>query len=107
MIYASRYKSPIGNILLASDEEGLTGLWFEGQKYFANTLPDERILQETEILREAKKWLDVYFTGEDPHLRHLCTQQDQHSDRQCGSSYCRFPMGRRSHMERLLAGWLK
>ena len=61
MIYASRYKSPIGNILLASDEEGLTGLWFEGQKYFANTLPDERILQETEILREAKKWLDLYF----------------------------------------------
>ena len=66
MIYVSRYKSQIGNILLASDEEGLTGLWFEGQKYFANTLPDERILQETEILREAKKWLDVYFTGEDP-----------------------------------------
>ena len=66
MIYASRYKSPIGNILLASDEEGLTGLWFEGQKYFANTLPDERILQETEILREAKKWLDLYFTGEEP-----------------------------------------
>ena len=54
MIYVSRYKSQIGNILLASDEEGLTGLWFEGQKYFANTLPDERILQETEILREAK-----------------------------------------------------
>ena len=57
MIYVSRYKSQIGNILLASDEEALTGLWFEGQKYFANTLPDERILQETEILREAKKWL--------------------------------------------------
>ena len=66
MIYVSRYKSQIGNILLASDEEGLTGLWFEGQKYFANTLPDERILQETEILREAKKWLDLYFTGEEP-----------------------------------------
>lgn len=106
MIYASRYKSPIGNILLASDEEGLTGLWFEGQKYFANTLPDERILQETEILREAKM-VGCVFYREDPHLRHLCTQQDQHSDRQCGSSYCRFPMGRRSHMERLLAGWLK
>ena len=43
-----------------------TRFGFEGQKYFANTLPDERILQETEILREAKKWLDVYFTGEEP-----------------------------------------
>jgi methylated-DNA-[protein]-cysteine S-methyltransferase len=66
MIYTCTYLSPLGNILLASDEIGLTGLWFEGQKYFANTLPDERISQETEILTEAKKWLDVYFSGENP-----------------------------------------
>lgn len=52
--------------MLAADEIGLTGLWFEGQKYFANTLPDEHILQETEILAEAKKWLDAYFSGEEP-----------------------------------------
>ena len=58
MIYVSRYKSQIGNILLASDEEGLTGLWFEGQKYFANTLPDGAISQESLILTEAKRWLD-------------------------------------------------
>ena len=45
---------------------GITGLWFEGQKYFANTLPDKHIPQETEILTEAKKWLDVYFSGEEP-----------------------------------------
>ena len=60
MIYTCKYKSPLGEILLAADEIGLTGLWFEGQKYFANTLPDERISQETEILSEAKisyiKW---------------------------------------------------
>ena len=43
MIYTCKYKSPLGEILLAADEIGLTGLWFEGQKYFANTLPDERI----------------------------------------------------------------
>ena len=66
MIYASRYKSPIGNILLASDEEGLTGLWFEGQKYFANTLPDERILQETEILRSKKMVGCVFYRRRTP-----------------------------------------
>lgn len=54
------------NILLAADEIGLTGLWFEGQKYFANTLPDEQISQETGILTAAKKWLDIYFSGEEP-----------------------------------------
>lgn len=29
------YDSPLGGILLAADEEGLTGLCFETQKYFA------------------------------------------------------------------------
>ena len=50
MIYTYKYKSPLGHILLAADEVGITGLWFEGQKYFGNTLPDKHIPQETEIL---------------------------------------------------------
>lgn len=53
---------------MAADETGLTGLWFEGQKYFANTLPDERISQETTILAKAKQWLDVYFSGKEPQF---------------------------------------
>ena len=39
MLYTSRYDSPLGGILLAGDDEALTGLWFDGQKYFADTLP--------------------------------------------------------------------
>ena len=66
MVYTCKYKSLIGDILLAADEIGLTGLWFEGQKYFANTLPEDYVPQETKILTEAKKWLDVYFSGEEP-----------------------------------------
>ena len=66
MVYTCMYKSPLGNILLASDEIGLTGLWFEGQKYFANTLPKEQMPKETSILTEAKYWLDLYFSGEEP-----------------------------------------
>ena len=68
MVYTCKYKSPLGNILLVADEIGLIGLWFEGQKYFANTLPDEQIPQETEILKEAKEWLDVYFSGKEPQF---------------------------------------
>ena len=68
MVCTCKYHSPIGDIFLAADEIGLTGLWFEGQKYFANTLPGEHISQETEILTEAKKWLDVYFSGEEPEF---------------------------------------
>ena len=68
MVYTCRYQSPMGDILLAADEIGLTGLWFEGQKYFAKTLSDEYISQETSILSEAKRWLDVYFSGEEPNF---------------------------------------
>lgn len=68
MVYTCNYKSPLGDILLAADESGITGLWLEGQKYFANTLPDEYLSQKTEILTETKKWLDVYFSGEEPQF---------------------------------------
>ena len=66
MLYVSYYDSPIGKITLGAREDVLVGAWFEGQKYFGNTLPDKHIPQETEILTEAKKWLDVYFSGEEP-----------------------------------------
>ena len=51
---------------MAADENGLIGLWFEGQKYFADTLPDEHVSQETPVLTKAKKWLDIYFSGDEP-----------------------------------------
>ena len=51
MAYTMHYDSPLGGILLAADEIGLTGLWFDGQKYFARTLSDEHIPRETPALR--------------------------------------------------------
>ena len=51
---------------MAADEVGLTGIWFEGQKHFASTLTKDHTQKETEILIQAKNWLDVYFSGEDP-----------------------------------------
>lgn len=66
MIYTSKYTSPLGGILLAADEVGLRGLWFVGQKYFARDLPDERTERETPALSEAKRWLDLYFGGQEP-----------------------------------------
>lgn len=66
MVAICKYRSPLGDLLLAADEEGLTGLWFVGQKYYANGLPDESIWQETKILTETRRWLDIYFSGEEP-----------------------------------------
>lgn len=69
MTFTQQYTSPLGGILLAADNIGLTGLWFEGQKFFADGLPDERIERETPILIDAKRWLDVYFTGNEPDFK--------------------------------------
>lgn len=66
MQYTSTYQSPVGKILLACDETGLTGLWFEGAKFCALGLDREHEARETPVFAEAKRWLDVYFSGRKP-----------------------------------------
>ena len=66
MNYTQLIPSPLGNILLSADEIGLTGLWFEGEKYYADALPREHIERETPVLTDTKRWLDVYFSGREP-----------------------------------------
>lgn len=66
MMYTMHYDSPLGGILLAADEQGFTGLWFDGQKYFARTLSADHREQKTPALACAKRWLDLYFSGQEP-----------------------------------------
>ena len=66
MTFTQHYSSPLGGILLAADESGLTGLWFDGEKYFADSLPAAHTVRETPVLAEARRWLDIYFTGKEP-----------------------------------------
>ena len=66
MTYTMHYDSPLGRILLAADEEGMTGVWFEAQKYFAAKLPPEHEEGTTPVLGDACRWLDVYFSGREP-----------------------------------------
>lgn len=66
MTCIQHYSSPLGGILLAADEIGLTGSWFDGEKYFADNLPAEHAERQTPILAEAARWLDIYFTGKEP-----------------------------------------
>ena len=66
MEYISHYQSPMGRILLAADDAGLTGLWFEGQKYFASRLGSTYEKRDIPVLAEAKRWLAVYFSGRKP-----------------------------------------
>lgn len=66
MTYIQHYDSPLGGILLAADEIGLTGLWFDREKYFADNLPAEHTERETPVLAKSKRWLDTYFAGSEP-----------------------------------------
>lgn len=66
MIFTDYYNSPIGGITMASDGESLCGLWFDGQKYFASTVKGETEDKSLPVFEKSKKWLDIYFSGEEP-----------------------------------------
>lgn len=68
MQYTTHYQSPIGGILLAADEIGLTGLWFDGEKYYADHLDPVHEEKNTPILTQTKEWLNIYFSGREPQF---------------------------------------
>lgn len=72
MISTAHYNSPLGDILLASKDNKLIGLWIEGQKYFLSSIKEE--IQENSndgVLLATKSWLDRYFNGQKPNIDEL------------------------------------
>lgn len=64
MLFRTTCDSPVGRLFIASDGRSVTGLWMEGQKYFAATLketPEER--DDLPVFAAAKNWLDRYFSA--------------------------------------------
>ena len=68
MHYLSYYKSPLGEIVLSASNQGLSGLWFVGQKYFTLYFDKEYIYQEIPLFADVKRWLDIYFSGKEPNF---------------------------------------
>ncbi len=66
MLYTSHYASPLGGMTLVSDGTALVGLYFDGQKYAAEGLDATRTQKNLPIFEEARRWLDVYFSGRKP-----------------------------------------
>lgn len=66
MLYTSHYASPLGGMTLVSDGTALVGLYFDGQKYAAEGLDATRTQKSLLIFEEARRWLDVYFSGRKP-----------------------------------------
>lgn len=115
MVWIYTLPSPAGSLTLSSNGTSLTGLWIEGQKYFGNTLEKEmledngqgrmklrakkevpalyRDQEELPVFREAKTWLEVYFSGREPDF--MPSLEPGGSDFCCRvwSILCRIPYG--------------
>lgn len=66
MDYIHYYRSPLGGITLSSNGTALTGLWFDGQKYFGASLSGNYEQKELPVFEQAVRWLTVYFAGREP-----------------------------------------
>lgn len=64
--YLYKCLSPLGDITLASNGEALTGLWFDGQKYFDPALTATYVEKELPVFVETLEWLEQYFNRELP-----------------------------------------
>ena len=69
--YICHYRSWPGCLILASDGEALTGLWFDRQAHFPNTLPNiysESVSATCDlpVFQETFRWLRAYYAGRDP-----------------------------------------
>ena len=63
MQYIHYYESPIGQILLTADEQGLTDLMLQGEPW---TLAADHSEKATPAIMESVRWLDIYFSGNIP-----------------------------------------
>lgn len=74
MNYSVKYQSPVGELLIVSNEKALIGLWIKEQKYFGAGLKE--MTQEVEagkvsVLQITVEWLNRYFAGEKPDIDEL------------------------------------
>lgn len=66
MVYSTVYSHPeLGDLTIASDGNALTGLWLEGQKYFASKVAGNlETCDDLPVFAQARTWLDRYFAGD-------------------------------------------
>lgn len=66
MFFKNRYASPLGEMIMLSDGEGLTNLNFIDDKFYPAALVAQSQEAQLPVFDAAAKWLDVYFAGRDP-----------------------------------------
>ena len=67
MNYKKMYQSPLGVMWMCSDGKFLTGLWFEGSRDSLKH-EGEYVEKDLDIFNQTSYWLDIYFSGKQPHF---------------------------------------
>ena len=66
------YQSPLGELVILSDETYLLGLWFKNQKYFAANYDLKQAKNsKSNPINLAIEWLNQYFKGEIPDSKKI------------------------------------
>ena len=72
MFFHIRYQSPLGGLTIAADEDGIAGIWFDRQKYFASGIDHLGSEEDSHPhLALCREWLDRYFAGSRPDADEL------------------------------------
>ena len=67
MDYFTYYDSPIGKIILFERDEKLTKLLFFDE--FKISASDSLLQRDTDLFKECKRWLDIYFSKKIPDFK--------------------------------------
>lgn len=97
MDYIAHYHSPLGGITMASDGKALVGLWFEGQRHFAQTLSAQHIERSNlPVFELTRHWLNLYFSGIEPSFTPSIVLRTSHFHRCVSAIVQNIPFGHTS-----------
>ncbi|MDR1356241.1 MAG: methylated-DNA--[protein]-cysteine S-methyltransferase [Tannerellaceae bacterium] len=101
MKYIHRIKSPVGTLTVSSDGENISGLWIEGQKYFARTLGKDVFEQDLPVFGNVREWLDIYFSGKEPDFMLPLMPEGSPFQESVWNSLCKIPYGQTTTYNKL------
>jgi methylated-DNA-[protein]-cysteine S-methyltransferase len=64
--FTAHYNSPLGGMTMASDGQALAALWFDGTREEARFADKTSTTKALPVFDETRRWLDLYFAGEQP-----------------------------------------
>ncbi|MDR2144462.1 MAG: methylated-DNA--[protein]-cysteine S-methyltransferase [Treponema sp.] len=93
MEYIHKIKSPVGILTVSSDGQNISGLWIEGQKYFAKNLEKDVSEKNLPIFGNVQKWLAIYFSGREPDFMPPLMPKGSPFQKTVWNNLCKIPYG--------------